>query len=80
MLGVTNSRYKKYPNYEQALHAYNASLQAVTPSQVAIPSNYSVLAAPHTDERLGLGEWKNLVILGLLLLVVALCLRITMSG
>jgi hypothetical protein len=28
VLGVTNSRYKKYPNYEQALQAYNASLKA----------------------------------------------------
>ena len=70
VLGYKNARYKKYQNYEQALHDYNASLQAATPA-------CAVAVAP-TDDRLA--DWKNVVIVALLLLVVALWMRLTMSG
>jgi hypothetical protein len=78
VLGYKNARYKKYQNYEQALHDYNASLQATSPSQIALPSNCFAAAIAPTDERLG--DWKNVVIVALFLLVVALWMRLTLSG
>ena len=61
VLGYSNARYKKYQNYEQALHDYNTSLRAATPA-------------------CAVGGWKNVVIVALFLLVVALWMRLTMSG
>jgi len=78
VFGYKNTRYKKYQNYEQALHDYNASLQAPTLFQMALPSNCSAVAVAPTDDRLA--DWKNVVIVALFLLVVALWMRLTMSG
>ena len=78
VLGYKNARYKKYQNYEQALHHYNASLQATTVSQPSLPSNCSAIAVALSDDKLG--DWKNVMILALLLLVLALLMRLTMSG
>jgi hypothetical protein len=78
VLGYKNARYKKHQNYEQTLHDYNASLQAASPSQIALPSNCFAAAVPPIDERLG--DWKNVVIVALFLLVVALWMRLTLSG
>jgi len=53
VLGYKNARYKKYQNYEQALHHYNASLQAATISQQSPPSNCSAVAIAPSDVKLG---------------------------
>jgi viroplasmin and RNaseH domain-containing protein len=64
VLVVKNAIHKKYNNYEHALRDFNASVGAATPS-------------PQGGKT---GSWKNVVIISLLVMVVGLWMRLSMSS
>ena len=72
VLGYKNAIYKKYSNYDHAVRDFNASLVPLTAPPIDLHDGCQLLPPPVDGKYV---SWKNVAIVGLMVLVCGLWLR-----
>jgi hypothetical protein len=76
VLGFKKAIHKKYSNYDHALREFNAYVGAATPSPKLVPADCGENIPPRGGKT---GSWKNVMIISLLVMVLGLWMRLSMS-